>query len=38
MAIGLALLIYSLGQKALHQALALVKQTIGMPTATPLMR
>lgn len=42
MVMGLCLLVYSLGQKALRQALARAKQTIsnqlGKPTATPTMR
>jgi transposase len=39
---GLCLLVYSLGQRALRQALEQAKQTIsnqlGKPTATPTMR
>lgn len=42
MVMGLCLLVYSLGQRALRQALHSVKQTIhnqvGKPTATPTMR
>jgi transposase len=42
MVMGLCLLVYSLGQRALRQALATAKQTInnqlGKPTASPTMR
>ncbi len=42
MVMGLCLLVYSLGQRALRQALERAKQTIsnqlGKPTATPTMR
>ncbi len=42
MVMGLCLLVYTLGQRALRQALEQAKQTIsnqlGKPTATPTMR
>lgn len=42
MVMGLCLLLYSLGQRALRQALETAKQTIdnqlGKPTATPTLR
>jgi transposase len=42
MVMGLCLLVYSLGQRALGQALEQAKQTIsnqlGKPTATPTLR
>ncbi len=42
MIMGLCLLVYSLGQRALRQALERAKQTIdnqlGKPTATPTLR
>ena len=42
MVMGLCLLVYSLGQRALRQALERAKQTVnnqlGKPTATPTLR